>query len=199
MTPSIRAISVTALVVVFSTIAAFSQTAVEYGTIASKSTGTMSGAGGSLAGTWQRVNDSLAGSNHQPAQQPQPQPASQPQVISPPTASPKAQIINISRTSATAIEKEMRVNRQKLETLAGTKGATVHIESVPSKATVYVNNHAIAYTPVDVRLPAGKQVVEVQSPAFLPWKQELSIAGGETIRLEPTLVRDKTQLLVSIK
>jgi hypothetical protein len=111
--------------------------------------------------------------------------------------SSKAQVINVSRAGSAALDKTMRANKHKLETLAGTKGASVQIESTPSKATVFVDHLAVSYAPATVRLAAGKHIVELQSPAYLPWRQELSVTGGETIHLEPQLVRDKTQVLVS--
>lgn len=92
----------------------------------------------------------------------------------------------------------MRANRQKLDASAGTNAATVQIASVPGKTAVYVDGLAIAYAPTDLRLPAGKHALELRHPAFLAWRQELSVMAGQTVRLEPKLINpNKNQVIVS--
>jgi len=50
---------------------------------------------------------------------------------------------------------------------------------VPQGATLFVDHRAIARTPVDLRLPAGKHNLGVKSPPYQDWIQEISVAAGE--------------------
>jgi len=102
------------------------------------------------------------------------------------------------RSHPDPLEAAMRANKPKLEARAGAQGAALQIASVPVKTAVYVDGLPIAYAPAVLRLPAGKHVIELRHPAFLPWREELSVTAGEKRRLEPKLVMaNKNQVLVS--
>lgn len=163
------------LVVLLFTPAAFSQATVEYGGAVSNSSGAGAAVGSAIGRTIQHAGDTLGGTTRQS----------------------QSEVVGIPRTNPSSIETAMRANQQKLETLAGEKGATIQIASVPSKTTLYVDGLVVAFAPTDVRLPIGKHMVELRHPAFLPWREQLSLSGGETVRLEPKLVRDRTKVFVS--
>ncbi len=94
-----------------------------------------------------------------------------------------------SRTMSPAkpLELVMEENRQKLEERSKEGSATLRIESVPDKATVLIDGEAVAKTPVDLKIPEGKHVVELKEFESLDWKKEISVARDEELSLRPEL------------
>jgi hypothetical protein len=81
----------------------------------------------------------------------------------------------------------MRSNRQLLEYNARERGgAMLHISSVPENATLYVDHLVVADAPTDLRLSTGKHILELKSPGFRAWTQEITVAG-KTLSLAPKL------------
>ncbi len=157
---------------------AWSQATVEYGTTVSKSALGVKGPGASAAGkVSNRLSDALGRSSEAgPVLS-----ATQPQ-------------------DAKAAEDGMKANRQKLGNAAGTAGAVLHIGVMPTKTTVLIDGIAVAYAPADLRTPAGKHIVELTHPAFLRWRQELSLVAGQELRLQPKLeLRDKRFIFLSFE
>lgn len=82
---------------------------------------------------------------------------------------------------------QMQQNRRSLEAKAAQGGATLRVDSTPAKARVSVDGVVVAFTPADLKLPEGGHSVEVIQPGYLPWKQQVSLAPGETQSLKAEL------------
>jgi hypothetical protein len=94
----------------------------------------------------------------------------------------------------------MEENRQKLEAKSKDGGATLHIQSVPDKATVLIDGEAVAKTPADLKIPEGEHVVELKEFESLDWKKEISVARDEDLSLKPELKkRYASAITVSFK
>jgi len=85
----------------------------------------------------------------------------------------------------------MRSNRRTLEQLARQHGAMLHVACVPQGATLFVDHRAIARAPADLHLPAGKHILELKSPAFLDWNQEVSVSAGAKLSFDLKLQENK--------
>lgn len=94
----------------------------------------------------------------------------------------------------------MEENRNKLELESHDGGGVVHIDSVPAKSTVLVDGDRVAYTPADLKIPAGKHTIEVTDPTHLPWRKEITLNRGESLKLEPKLEKKyKSEMILSIQ
>ncbi len=159
---------ITSLVVIFCS-AAWSQTMIQYGALGANSAAGTSGAANSAANIVNVLNNRLAGLNAN-------------------TSSGSSAPGQASQSPT--VEELMRSNRRTLEQGALEHGAMLHAASVPQGAMLYVDHRAIARTPADLRLPAGKHILELKSPAFMDWKQEVSVAAEEKLTIEPKLQAD---------
>ena len=92
-----------------------------------------------------------------------------------------------SRSLSRPYEVVMEENRQKLEDESKNGGATLHIESVPDKATVLIDGEAVAKTPADLKVPEGKHIVELKEFESVDWKKEISVTRDENLSLKPEL------------
>lgn len=106
-----------------------------------------------------------------------------------PLVTPKASPLtkkSLARTSPT-LPDLMGENRQKLEAKGGPSAGSLHIESVPGKATVSVDRAPVAYTPADLKLPEGNHVVELTLPGFASWRKEITMSREGTMLLKAEL------------
>lgn len=98
------------------------------------------------------------------------------------------------------IANTMEENKKKLEEKSQAGGGTIHVDSVPAKATVLVDGDRVAYTPADLKIPGGKHNIEVTDPTHLPWHKEITLSRGESISLKPTLEKKyKSEMILSIQ
>lgn len=81
----------------------------------------------------------------------------------------------------------MGENRQKLEAKGGASAGSLHVESVPGKATVSVDGAPVGYTPADLKLPEGNHVVELVLPGFASWRKEINMSREGTMLLKGEL------------
>jgi plastocyanin len=148
-------------------VAGFAQAAAEYGTVTSHSTGMGAGAGNAMG----RAANALGGS------------------AASATSSTSSGVTTVPSRGARPdpLLPVMRSNRQKLEANAGPQAATVHIASATAHAVVYVDNHAVAYAPAELRMSAGQHLIEVREPGFTSWRQQVTAAAGQKLELEPKL------------
>ena len=100
----------------------------------------------------------------------------------------------------TARGSELTDNRRQLATKAGASPASIHVESTPDKATIYVDGAAVAYTPADLKLPTGKHRIEITRAGFLDWKKEVALERGDNPALKAGLEsKYKSELKLSIQ
>jgi len=107
----------------------------------------------------------------------------------PPLVTPKASPLakrNLSRTAPT-LGDVMGQNRQKLEAKGGPSAGSLHVESLPGKATVSVDGSPVAYTPADLKLPEGNHVVELTLPGYTSWRKEINMSREGTMLLKGEL------------
>ncbi|MGH9649356.1 MAG: PEGA domain-containing protein [Terriglobales bacterium] len=106
-----------------------------------------------------------------------------------PLVTPKASPLskrNLARTSPTFVD-VLQQNREKLEAKSGPSGGSLHVESLPGKATVSVDGAPVAHTPADLKLAEGNHVVELTLPGFLPWRKNITISREGTMLLKAEL------------
>ncbi len=160
------------LVVVLSA-AAWSQTLVEYGALGSGTATGTAKAAGAVSKAADGLGKRLSGSRAN-------------------TGSPSsAPLRGIQAKRPSSSPDPMLINRRALEQAAGKRGAALHVAGVPAGAVLYVDSRAVARTPADISLPAGKHLLELKSAAFLAWRQEVSVAAGEKLSFEPKLEENK--------
>jgi len=102
-----------------------------------------------------------------------------------PPATPLSKRIR-ERTSPSRLA-VMQQNRLKLEAKSGSSGGSVHVESLPDKATISVDGAAVAYTPADLKLPEGNHSVELTLPGFLPWRKDITVSREGNMLLKAEL------------
>jgi len=102
-----------------------------------------------------------------------------------PKSSPLAKR-SVPRTSPT-LGDVMGENRQKLEAKGGPSAGSLHVESLPGKATVSVDGAPVAYTPADLKVPEGNHVVELTLPGFASWRKEINMSREGTMLLKAEL------------
>ena len=115
-----------------------------------------------------------------------------------PLVTPKASPLtkrSLPRTAPT-LGDAMQENRQKLEAKSGSSGGSLHVDSVPAKATVSIDGARVAYTPADLKLAEGNHVVDLTLPGFLPWRKEITISREGTMLLKAEL-RDQYKSAVT--
>ena len=150
---------------------AFPQAAAEYGMAASQSTAAASRASSSMRSSV-RTNPR--------------QPAGRGRLVIPGPASKN-------------LETVMEENRQKLETESKAGGGTVQIESVPANATVSVNGNPVGFAPIELKLPQGKQLIELTHPRYDPWQVEVMVNAHESTKYTAPLEKKyKSSVTLSI-
>ena len=65
--------------------------------------------------------------------------------------------------------------------------ATVMFQSTPGDAEVYVNGDFRGTTPLNLRLTAGTQTVELKLEGFVTWKRDLLVVAGDDTRVAARL------------
>lgn len=106
------------------------------------------------------------------------------------------QRIDQNSPRAKSVEDSMSQNRRQLAPKDPKNGGTVHIESTPTKATVYVDGMMVATTPADITLGAGQHDVEVRHPVSVTWEKEITVAKGDKLTFKPEL-KDKYKSVLS--
>ncbi len=97
-------------------------------------------------------------------------------------------------------QSQMTDNRRHLETKAGASPANLHVESTPDKATILVDGAAVAYSPADLKLPAGKHQIEIAHGGFANWKKEVTLAKGDNPALKAALESQyKSEIKLTIR
>ena len=102
----------------------------------------------------------------------------------------------IGNPRSKSIESAMSENRRQLEPKDPKTAGAVHIESIPAKATVYVDGVLVAYTPADLTLGEGKYDIEVRHPVSVTWEKEITVARGDKLSFKPEL-KDKYKSVLS--
>jgi len=92
-----------------------------------------------------------------------------------------------SRSLSKPYEIVMEENRRKLEDESKDGGGTLHVESVPDKATVLIDGEPVATTPADLKLPVGEHTVELREFESVDWKKEIFVTQDENLSLKPEL------------
>jgi hypothetical protein len=97
------------------------------------------------------------------------------------------------------LETVMAENRQKLETASKAGGGTVQVESTPAKATVSVDGSPVGVSPLELKLPEGKHLVELAHPRFDPWQMEVTVTAHESTSVTAQLEKKyKSSITLSI-
>jgi hypothetical protein len=153
-------------------VAGRSQAAAEYGIAASKSTSLGSQIGSSMGS---KMNSAL-------------QKSSPPRkfVIPPPP---------IKNLEAVMVE-----NRQNLADQSKAGGGTLVVESTPTKATVMVDGKPVGSSPLELKLPEGKHLVELTHPRYDVWSMEVTISPNESTTVTaPLETKYKSTITLSIQ
>ena len=104
-----------------------------------------------------------------------------------------------SRSLSKPYEVVMDENRKELENASKDRG-TLHIESTPTKATVFIDGKPVAKTPADLKVPEGKHIVELKEFESVDWQKEVTVARDEKLNLQPELKkRYQSAITVSFK
>lgn len=70
--------------------------------------------------------------------------------------------------------------------------STVHVDSLPPGALIFVDNIAIGHTPATLTLPKGIHAIEVRHNGYISWHQAILLSEGESLSLNPALKDPKT-------
>lgn len=98
------------------------------------------------------------------------------------------------------LETVMAENRQKLENASKAGGGTVQIESTPAKATVSVDGNPVGVSPLELKLPEGKHLVELAHPQYAPWQMEVTVTAHESTTVTAQLEKKyKSSITLSIQ
>ncbi len=87
----------------------------------------------------------------------------------------------LQRQTTQSLRDVMQQNKQKLEEKSREGGGTLRIDSVPDKAAVSIDGTVVGYTPMELKLAAGKHSIELTRPGFLTWRQGISLSREETL------------------
>lgn len=81
--------------------------------------------------------------------------------------------------------------KQSLEEQVKTgKALAVDFKSVPAGAAVTVDGYYVGKTPITTQIPTGKHLVSITKWGFETWQQELDVAEGKALSVNPALHRD---------
>jgi hypothetical protein len=79
-----------------------------------------------------------------------------------------------------------------LDKAAKTGPNTVHLDSTPSGASIYIDNVATGKTPADVTLAKGIHAIELRHEGFTSWQKTILLTEGEKLSFSPALKDPKT-------
>jgi hypothetical protein len=80
------------------------------------------------------------------------------------------------------------VKKKSLEEQAKTgKTLAVDFKSVPAGATITVDGYFVGNTPTTAQIPVGKHLVSVTKWGYESWSQELDVAAGKDLSVNPKL------------
>jgi len=83
------------------------------------------------------------------------------------------------------------VKKKSLEEQAKTgKTLSVDFKSVPAGATIMVDGYQVGHTPTTVQIPLGKHLVTITKWGYESWSQDLDVASGKNLSLNPSLHKD---------
>ncbi|HET9179497.1 MAG TPA: PEGA domain-containing protein [Terriglobia bacterium] len=83
------------------------------------------------------------------------------------------------------------VKKKSLEEQAKTgKTLSVEFKSVPAGATIMVDGYQVGHTPATVQIPLGKHLVTITKWGYESWSQDLDVASGKKLSLNPSLHKD---------
>jgi hypothetical protein len=98
------------------------------------------------------------------------------------------------------MEVVMEENRQKLAESSKAGGGTVQIDSMPKKATVTVDGNPVGFSPLEVKLPEGKHLVELALPQYDAWGMEVTVSPNESTSVTAQLYKKyKSSITLSIQ
>ena len=76
--------------------------------------------------------------------------------------------------------------------LAKTGPNSVHLDSTPSAASIYIDNVASGQTPANLTLAKGIHVIELRHEGFTSWQKTILLTEGEKLSFSPALKDPKT-------
>ncbi len=80
------------------------------------------------------------------------------------------------------------VKKKSLEEQAKTgKALAVDFKSVPVGATITVDGYFVGNTPTTAQIPVGKHLVSITKWGYESWSQELDVAAGKDLSVNPKL------------
>lgn len=83
------------------------------------------------------------------------------------------------------------VKKKSLDEQAKTgKTLSVDFKSVPAGATIMVDGYFVGHTPVAKQIPVGKHLVSITKWGYQTWSQELDVASGKNLSVNPSLHKD---------
>ncbi len=83
------------------------------------------------------------------------------------------------------------VKKKSLEEQAKTgKTLAVDFKSAPAGAAIMVDGYQVGQTPTTVQIPLGKHLVTITKWGYESWSQDLDVASGKNLSLNPSLHKD---------
>jgi PEGA domain len=83
------------------------------------------------------------------------------------------------------------VQKKSLEEQAKSgKTLAVDFKSVPAGATITVDGYFLGHTPSSAQVPLGKHLVTITKWGYDTWSQELDVASGKGLSVNPSLHKD---------
>lgn len=83
------------------------------------------------------------------------------------------------------------VKKESLEEQVKTgKALAVDFKSVPAGAVITVDGYFVGKTPTTAQIPLGKHLVSITKWGYESWSQELEVANGKDLSVNPKLHRD---------
>jgi len=70
------------------------------------------------------------------------------------------------------------------------KALSVDFKSVPAGATVTVDGYFMGHTPTTAKIPLGKHLVNITKWGYQSWSQDLDVARGKNLSVNPKLHKD---------
>lgn len=83
------------------------------------------------------------------------------------------------------------VKKKSLEEQVKTgKALPVEFKSVPAGATITVDGYFLGHTPATKQIPVGKHLVTITKWGYQSWSQNLDVASGKKLGVNPSLHKD---------
>jgi PEGA domain len=70
------------------------------------------------------------------------------------------------------------------------KALAVEFKSVPAGAEITVDGFFLGKTPMTTQIPLGKHLVSITKWGYQSWAQEMDVANGNSLSVNPTLHKD---------